>query len=291
MPELPEVETVRVALSPWLTGRRLEWARRVEAPAGPKYHGLERVAGQTIRAVERRGKFIVMPLDSEDMLVVHLGMTGVLSAKKPDDHLRVEVALRGRAQNRLYFRDPRRFGRFVLLAPGEEKLLPTLAAIGPEPLSPAFSVERFQDELATRKAGLKVLLLGQRLVAGVGNIYADEALWRARLHPERPAQSLTRQEVNALHRSIREVLAEAVADGGTTLRDYRTVSGDKGGHQDALGVYGRAGAACPRCGAVLERLIVGQRGTTLCVVCQPLLPVCQKSQGPTDKVGSVRRKR
>jgi formamidopyrimidine-DNA glycosylase len=268
MPELPEVEVVRAALEPWLAGRTLRWARRVEAPAGPKYHGLERVAGQRVLAVTRRGKFLVMPLDSGESLVVHLGMTGVLSGTRPDDHLRVEVALEGRRENRLYFRDPRRFGRFVCLSPGEEALLPTLAAMGPEPLSPAFSVAHLRQGLERRGAGLKVLLLGQRLVAGVGNIYADEALWRAKLHPERPASSVTAEEAESLWRAIREVLAEAIADGGTTLRDYRTVSGERGAHQEALGVYGRAGATCPRCAAVLERLVVGQRGTTFCPRCQ-----------------------
>ena len=268
MPELPEVETVRLALAPWLAGKTLRWARRVDAPAGPKYHGLERVGGQRIEGVTRRGKFLVLPLDSGDSLVIHLGMTGVLSAEKPTDHLRVEVALTEKTPNRLYFRDPRRFGRFVLLGPDEIRLLPTLAAIGPEPLSDAFSVAHLTTSLAARRAGLKVLLLGQKVVAGVGNIYADEALWRARLHPERPADSLKTREVEALWRAIRDVLAEAIADGGTTLRDYRTVSGEKGAHQEALGVYGQAGAPCPRCHTTLERLIVGARGTTLCPRCQ-----------------------
>lgn len=269
MPELPEVEVVRGALEPWLAGRTLRWARRVEAPAGPKYHGLERVDGQRVLAVTRRGKFLVLPLDSGESLVVHLGMTGVLSGTRPEDHLRVEVALDGRKANRLFFRDPRRFGRFVCLRAGEEALLPTLAAMGPEPLSPAFTVAHLRAGLARRGAGLKVLLLGQRLVAGVGNIYADEALWRARLHPERAAKTVTAREADALWRAIREVLSEAIADGGTTLRDYRTVSGERGAHQEALGVYGRAGAECPRCFSVLERLVVGQRGTTFCPRCQP----------------------
>lgn len=286
MPELPEVETVRRGLIPWLTGRTIAVARRVDAPAGPKYRGLERAAGQTITAVTRRGKFIVMPLSGGDTLVVHLGMTGVLGFARPADHLRVEVLLEpvgsarsGRRARRapsadsgrdaLYFRDPRRFGRFVVIGEGDEAVLPTLAAMGPEPLGEAFSLEAFSAALARRAAGIKTVLLSQRVVAGVGNIYADEVLWRCRLHPERRAATLTRREVVDLHAQIREVLAEAIADGGTTLRDYRQVEGGAGTHQEALGVYGRAGLPCPRCGEVLTRLVVGQRGTTLCPVCQP----------------------
>ena len=268
MPELPEVETVKNALAPWLAGRTIRWARRVDAPDGPKYAGLERAQGQAIVAVERRGKFIVLPLSSGDEMVVHLGMTGVLSPEPQVDHVRVEVALEGRGPNRLYFRDPRRFGRFVVLAPGGRVALPTLAAMGPEPLSDAFTVSGLFAALETKRSALKAVLLGQRVVAGVGNIYADEALWRAGLHPELRADRVTKRQAAVLHRVIREVLAEAIAHGGTTLRDYRQLDGGSGTHQEALGVYGRAGGACARCESVLERLVVAQRGTTFCPVCQ-----------------------
>jgi formamidopyrimidine-DNA glycosylase len=141
--------------------------------------------------------------------------------------------------------------------------------MGPEPLGEDFSAEGFVAALARRAAGIKTVLLSQRVVAGVGNIYADEVLWRTRIHPERKASTLTRREALDLHAQIGAVLAEAIADGGTTLRDYRQVDGGTGHHQEVLGVYGRAGLPCPRCSEVLERLVVGQRGTTFCPVCQP----------------------
>jgi len=268
MPELPEVETVKKALEPWLTGRKVRVARRVDAPEGPKYRGLERAAGQMIEAVTRLGKFIVMPLSGGDELVVHLGMTGVLSGDMPADHVRVVVELEGRQANRLWFRDPRRFGRFVCLAPGEREHLPTLARIGPEPLSAAFTPEGFAHALGGTRVAVKAALLAQRVVAGVGNIYADEALFRAKIHPEAVASSLARGRIVKLHAAIREVLGEAVADGGTTLRDYRQVDGSRGEHAERLQVYGRDGAPCPVCGRVLSRMIIGQRGTTYCARCQ-----------------------
>jgi formamidopyrimidine-DNA glycosylase len=270
VPELPEVETVRRQLAPWLTGRLILGARRVDAPDGPKYRGLTRAVGQRIERVDRLGKFIVMPLSGGDELVVHLGMTGVVSADRPADHVRVALELDGSEPRTLHFRDPRRFGRFVVLAPGERHHLPTLAAIGPEPLSDAFDLEGFAQALATRRAGVKAVLLSQRVVAGVGNIYADEALWRARVHPEAPCYRLARNRVAALHRAIREVLAAGLDDGGTTLRDYRGVDGAKGSHQDALAAYGREGEPCLKCGKPLERIVVGQRGTSYCPRCQAM---------------------
>jgi formamidopyrimidine-DNA glycosylase len=268
VPELPEVETVKKALAPWLTGRKVRRAGRVDAPEGPKYRGLERAAGQRIEAVTRLGKFIVMPLSGGDELVVHLGMTGVLTGEEPRDHVRVLVELEGRSQSRLWFRDPRRFGRFVCLGPGEREHLPTLARIGPEPLSDAFAVGAFAAALGKTRVAVKAALLGQRVVAGVGNIYADEALFRARIHPETPSSALARGRVAKLHAAIREVLSEAVADGGTTLRDYRQVDGSRGEHAERLMVYGRDGAPCPVCGRTLVRTVIGQRGTTFCAHCQ-----------------------
>ena len=265
MPELPEVETVRRELMPVLTGRRIVVAERVAAPPGPKYHGLERARGQRIREVTRLGKFIVMPLSKGDELVVHLGMTGSIALDEPADHVRVRVALEDRV---VWFRDPRRFGRFLVLAPGERSLLPTLARIGAEPLEPGFTPSVLAAGLARSRAAVKAVLLGQKVVAGVGNIYADEALFRARIHPEAPASSLSAATVKKLHEAIVHVLRAGLDDGGTTLSDYRRVDGSSGEHADALQVYGRDGQPCPRCGRALERLIIGQRGTTFCARCQ-----------------------
>ncbi len=266
MPELPEVETVRRELAPWLPGKTIIEARRVDAPPGPKYHGLERARGQRIEAVSRLGKFIVMPLSRGDELVVHLGMTGVLSADGALSHLRAQVALDDGTT--LYFKDPRRFGRFMVLAPGERSLLPTLHAIGPEPLEPGFTPAVLGVGLSRFGSAIKAVLLGQRAVAGVGNIYADEALFRAGIHPEVAASSLSKARVKRLHEAIVHVLEAGLDDGGTTLSDYRRVDGSSGEHANALLVYGREGQPCTTCGRALERIVIGQRSTTFCPRCQ-----------------------
>ncbi len=266
MPELPEVETVRRELAPWLQGLAILEARRVDAPPGPKYHGLERAQGQRITAVSRLGKFIVMPLSKGDELVVHLGMTGVLSADATLSHVRAQVALDDGST--LYFKDPRRFGRFMVLAPGQRSLLPTLAAIGPEPLQPGFTPAVLGAGLSRFGSAVKAVLLGQRVVAGVGNIYADEALFRAGIHPEVAASSLSKARVKRLHEAIVHVLEAGLEDGGTTLSDYRRVDGSSGEHARALLVYGREGEPCARCARPLERIIIGQRSTTFCARCQ-----------------------
>lgn len=265
MPELPEVETVRRELAPWLTGEEIRRARRVDAPAGPKYHGLGRARGQRILAVGRRGKFLLMPLSKGDELIVHLGMTGALSRVRPRDHVRVALTL---SDSRLYFRDPRRFGRFMVLRPDERTLLPTLAALGPEPLEPEFTPAVLAAGLARTRSAIKTVLLHQRAVAGVGNIYADEALYRARIHPETPACTLSRARVTRLCGAIVEVLQAGLTDGGTTLSDYRRVDGTAGEHAEALLVYGREGEPCIRCGRTLRRVVLGQRSTTFCARCQ-----------------------
>ncbi len=273
MPELPEVETVRRQLEPWLTGRTIARVSLL-APAGPKYVGLDRAAGQTIERVTRRGKFLILPLSGGDDLVAHLGMTGVitpgdsLTPTSAAKHRRVELYLEGDHPNRLDFTDPRRFGRFLLVRRGDYGCMPTLAALGPEPLSDEFTAEQLQGALSRSDMAIKTYLLSQRPVAGVGNIYADEALWRAGVHPLTPSSLVRKEQVEVLHRAIRDVLAASIEAQGTTLNDYRTVYGQQGDYADRLEVYGRAGAQCPRCGGRLERLVVGQRGTTFCPDCQ-----------------------
>ena len=278
IPELPEVETVRRELAPWLTGRTVLRAERVAAPPGPKYAGLERLAGQRIASVGRRGKFLILPLERSSAthqasgerleLIVHLGMTGVVRHTPPSAHLRVRLALDGPEPTTLYFQDVRRFGRFTVVPTGDYRALPTLAALGPDALDAAFTVDAFRRALAASRAPVKTLLLSQRPVAGVGNIYADEALWRVGVHPLRPAKALSRAQVEALHGAIRDVLEESVALQGTTLYDYRTVNGEVGAFLERLAVYGHAGEPCARCGTLVERLVVGQRGTHVCPRCQ-----------------------
>ena len=271
MPELPEVETVRRELAPWLTGRAIVAVERL-APAGPKYRDLPRAVGQTVCEVRRRGKFLVMPLSEGDELILHLGMTGVVSAKPPAGaglgHVRVRLRLSGGPPDTLYFRDARRFGRLLVVPAGDYRGLPTLAAMGPEPLSPDFTLAGFRRALAGSSVAVKTLLLSQRPVAGVGNIYADEALWRARIHPRTPARRVSASRAAALRDALREVLAASLEAQGTTLNDYRTVNGEVGAYLEKLSAYGHAEEPCPRCGTPLRRTVVGQRGTVFCPRCQ-----------------------
>jgi len=266
MPELPEVETVRRELEPWLVGRTIVRARRADAPAGPKYHHLERADGQRIQAVNRRGKFLLLPLSRGDELVIHLGMTGHLTPHRPESHLRVVVDLE--KKERLYFQDARRFGRFLVVRAGRYESLPTLHHMGPEPLSSAFTGDHFHHVLRTSRAPIKAFIMTQRPVAGVGNIYADEALWRARIHPLAPAHTVSRRKADELRTAIVDVLRASIAAQGTTFSDYRNVNGEPGDFFSELAAYGHDGDPCQRCGTKLARIIVGQRGTCFCPRCQ-----------------------
>jgi formamidopyrimidine-DNA glycosylase len=277
VPELPEVESVRRQLAPELTGRRVI-AVWWDAHPHARLSDLELLAGRRIEDVRRRGKYLLCPLDpdpdgDELELVLHLGMTGSLRfvPTSPDDpdagvsHVRARAILDdGRS---LLFRDPRRFGRASVVPAGDyERDIPTLAVLGPEPLTDAFDAGRFATALAHSRAPVKARLLDQRLVAGVGNIYADEALWLARIHPA--ARQVGPRRARALHAAIREVLAAAIEREGTTFRDYRMVNGASGRNADFLQAYGQAGRPCARCGTALRASTVAGRGTTYCPRCQ-----------------------
>lgn len=271
MPELPEVETVVRGLRACLTGRKIthvtiKWPGSIAVPAPHLF--AQRLRARTVTGVRRRGKWVIVELDSGDTLLVHLRMTGQLLLKPADcpwgKHTRVVLFLHGGEQ--LRFSDMRKFGRLILTdEPGE-----VLRGLGPEPLSEQFTVECFQRMLVGRRGRIKSLLLNQRFLAGLGNIYVNEALWRARIHPLRPADTLAAEEVARLHRAIREVLAAAIEGGGTTLENgnFRRSDGEAGEFADQLQVYGCEGEPCRRCGAPLERTKVGQRGTFFCPQCQ-----------------------
>ncbi len=274
MPELPEVETVVRGLRR-LIGRRItdvevRWERAVAAPDVGTF--VRRLRGRRIEEIRRRGKWVVIRLDGGLFLLVHLRMSGrlVVSQSGPTDdrHLRVVLSLDGGSQ--LLFSDPRKFGRMALVEDPDE----VLEGLGPEPLDEGFTVERLRGQLAGRRARLKSLLLDQRVVAGLGNIYTDEVLWRAELHPLRRADRLTDEEVARLHRAIREVLREAIAGRGTTLEDGRYVGADgrPGDFAPRLAVYRRTGQPCPRCGTPIQRIRVGGRGTHFCPQCQVYAP-------------------
>ena len=275
MPELPEVETIRLALEPHLVGRRLE---RVEIHDPRLVRPFEPIAvaneleGERVSALERRGKYLIVRFESGRALLIHLRMTGSLrhaaaGSLADDPHRRAVVTLDDGSD--VAYRDVRRFGTWHLVEPHE--LDPYLAArLGREPLERTFTSRRLATALEGRRAPIKVALLDQRTVAGLGNIYVDEALWRARVHPLRPAGALEDDEIARLTRGIRDALKAGLARQGATLRDYSTPDGRRGRMQDEFRVYGRAGEPCPRCGTPIEKIRASGRGTWYCPACQRL---------------------
>jgi len=275
VPELPEVETVRRRLEPSFVGRRLERVEILDARLTRPHDPLEVAAeltGERVSALDRRGKYLVVRFESGRALLIHLRMTGSLlhvpagAGAEADPHRRAVVALDDGSA--VVYRDVRRFGTWLLTEPDE--LEPYLnARLGGEPLAPAFTTKRLGEALANRGAPVKAVILDQRRLAGVGNIYADEALWRARVHPLRPAGELGEDELRALHRGIRAALKAGIARQGATLRDYRTPDGSSGRMQHEFKVYGREGEPCERCGRPIEKIRAGGRGTWFCPSCQP----------------------
>lgn len=273
MPELPEVETMVRDLAPRVEGRTIT-AVRADFPGivvWPAYDELAaRVTGQGIEGVERRGKYAIFRLASGDALIIHRGMTGSLLWRQPgeplESHVRITFTLSGGAE--LRFNDPRKFGKvYAMEGQGKERPLPW-TGMGPEPLNGGFTPAGLAGSLRGRTGLIKPLLLGQRIVAGLGNIYVDEALFQAGVHPERRAHTLTAEEIERLHGAIREVLIAAVEGRGTTFSSYADIEGRAGRYQDALLVFQRAGKPCPRCGTEIVRLVVGGRGTHVCPRCQ-----------------------
>lgn len=278
MPELPEVESVRRQLQPRLAGRRVVavwWDRHRQQ----RFTDVGRLVGRRVVAVRRRGKYLVCPLATGEPaasdapppgagadleLVLNLGMTGSLRFDRDSDHDRARLHLDD--GHELVFCDPRRFGRLSVVPAGDYADIPTLARLGPEPLTSAFDPDVFADRLRATTATVKAALLGQRLVAGVGNIYADESLWRSRIHPA--SRRVGPERAVRLHAALREVLAAAVEREGTTFSDYRMVNGRAGRYADFLDAYGQAGSPCARCGRTLRKTTVAQRGTTYCPGCQ-----------------------
>ncbi len=275
MPELPEVETVRRRLAPGLEGRLFAHVEigdgRLVRPYEPDVVAAELV-GERVSALERRGKYLIVRFETGRALLIHLRMTGSLrhapgGTLEDDPHRRAVVRLDDGSD--VAYRDVRRFGTWLLLEPGalDEYIA---ARLGPEPLTPAFTAKVLASRLAKRTAPLKNVLLDQKAIAGLGNIYVDEALWRSELHPRRSAGELDAQELSRLHRNIRRVLELGIARQGATLRDYATPDGSSGEMQNEFNVYGRLGEPCPRCGTPIERSVLGGRGTWTCPSCQRL---------------------
>ncbi|MCS6953444.1 MAG: bifunctional DNA-formamidopyrimidine glycosylase/DNA-(apurinic or apyrimidinic site) lyase [Bryobacterales bacterium] len=257
MPELPEVETIVRALAPRLTGQRIAGLRFLARRA--RRGRVPELRGRQIRAVRRYGKYILIDLD-RGMLAVHLGMTGrLLWNGRPGPYTRAVLRLTG--QDAVLFDDPRQFGgiRYGFAPP---------AGLGPDALE--ISESEFLDRLLGRKGRIKALLLNQRFLRGLGNIYTDESLFRARIHPRAPVGRLSRERARALYRAIRDVLSEAIAAGGSSVSDYITPEGAEGLFQFDHRVYGRAGQPCLACGTPIRRIVVAQRGTYYCPRCQLL---------------------
>ncbi len=277
MPELPEVETVRRGLSGRVTGRRIHGVEVYHPRAVRRYgpgpaHFATALADLTVLDVRRRGKYLWLPLDSGDAIVGHLGMSGqllLLPAGTPDGpHLRVRVCFAD-GDPQLRFVDQRTFGG-LSLSPGGAELPGEIAHIARDPIDPLFDDEAFVAALRRRRTGIKRALLDQSLISGVGNIYADEALWRARLHGERPCERLTRPAVRRLLAHVRDVLAEALAQGGTSFDAlYVNVNGQSGYFDRSLAAYGREGQPCTRCGAPIRRESFMNRSSFSCPRCQP----------------------
>ena len=286
MPELPEVESVRRQLEPALVGRSFERVSiddpRLVRPYEPAEVAAE-LEGEHVAAVERRGKYLVVRFESGRVLLIHLRMTGSLlrapNRSLPDDpHRRAVVRLDDGSD--VAYRDVRRFGTWLLLEPGEAE--PYLAArVGDEPLDTLFTAARLGERLAGRRTSLKAALLDQRTLAGMGNIYVDEALWRARLNPLRPASGLDRNELRRLHRGIRAALEHGLARQGSTLRDYRLPDGSGGSMQNEFRVYGRRDEPCDRCGTLIARTQVAGRTTWFCPTCQPAQAARSSSSRPS----------
>jgi formamidopyrimidine-DNA glycosylase len=273
VPELPEVETIASDLRPHLVGRtivscELRFPTIVRHPEPEVFADL--VAGQRIESVKRRGKYILIALGEERLLVVHLGMTGQLRLVSPEtsipNHTHAIFTLDDGWQ--LRYRDPRRFGRLLLGTEAGLREAGAIPKLGPEPIDPDFTADGLYQALRRRKAPIKAVLLDQKALAGVGNIYADESLYRARLRPDRIAAGLSRKSARRLHESLRESLETAIRNRGSSVDTYRDAWGEVGGQQEVLLVYGRAGEPCYTCGRPLSAVRIAGRTTVFCRRCQ-----------------------
>ncbi len=274
MPELPEVETVRRNLQTLVVGATIrdvelsQFTGCIAHPAPDEF--VARLNGQKIAGTGRRGKNLFILLDTGDAVAIHLRMTGDLTVVTPDEprgkHHHLAFLLDDGRE--LRFSDTRKFGRLRLLTPPEFEAFKT--TVGPEPLDDELTPQRFFEMLQSRGRAIKPLIMDQAFLAGVGNIYADEALYASRIHPLRASRSLSLDEASRLLDAIRIAFLDALGRGGTTIRDYRNGLGERGENQEYLQIYSlNEGDPCLRCGTPINRIVVGQRGTRFCPHCQP----------------------
>ena len=272
MPELPEVETIRRQLAPHVEGRTIVRAQILDPrwtrpdPPAPVARALR---GAVVERLSRAGKYLVWELSGERYLLAHLRMTGAFLFDPPTDpaHTRVRMELDG--GHRLLYDDPRRFGTGQLVRGADARDAYLGARIGVEPMTPEFTAEHLRALARGRRAPIKAFVLDQRRIAGVGNIYADEALFRARIHPLRQAGTLTRPQWQALAEAIEEALQAGIDAKGASIDDFRHIDGARGSFQDRFLIHLREGQECVRCGGTVRKLYVGGRGTYVCERCQP----------------------
>jgi formamidopyrimidine-DNA glycosylase len=280
MPELPEVEVVRAGIERHVLGSTITRVdvlhpRPVRRDAGGPAGFAAALTGRRIEAARRRGKYLWLPLDNGDALLGHLGMSGQILVQPPsapdERHLRVRFALEGADEGReMRFVDQRMFGGLSVSTGGAE-LPPEIAHIARDPLDPEFDDDLFVRKVRKRTSGVKRQLLDQNLISGVGNIYADEALWRARIHGERPGDRLTAAQVRELLGHARDVMIAALGEGGTSFDAlYVNVNGESGYFDRSLHAYGREGEPCERCGTPMRRVAFMNRSSYFCPVCQPV---------------------
>lgn len=273
MPELPEVETVRRTLQELVVNRTIAhvsvfWPKMVKHPDEVSQFQ-DALAGQTFREIGRRGKFLILYTD-DYALISHLRMEGRYGLFPKDEPVEkhTHVIFHFTDGTELRYKDVRKFGTMHLYAKGDEFNMLPLSHLGPEPFAEDFTVDKLAARLAKTTRNIKTALLDQKTIVGLGNIYVDEALFRSRIHPERPANSLSREELETLHKEISDTLKEAVEKGGSTIRSYVNSQGEIGMFQLELYVYGRKGEECKVCGNTLERTVTGGRGTVFCPSCQ-----------------------
>lgn len=275
MPELPEVESIRRSLENKICGclisdTQVLLPRQIKWPDVPGF--VARTVGHRIIRLARRGKYLLFVLDDGGYLVFHLRMTGRLiytdTGILQDAHTRIVFRLDHSAA--LVYSDTRTLGAIYALHADELWRIRGLSEMGPEPLTEAFSVEYLQQTLSNKKTKIKSFLLNQKSIGGLGNIYADEALFLAGIHPLRLAASLSADETGRLHGAINQVIHDGIAEGGTTFRDYCDGNGQKGRHQEHLFAYHREGKPCRRCGEIIQKIVVGGRGTHFCPHCQKI---------------------
>ncbi len=267
MPELPEVETIRNELSPYIIGRRFTGvtiydARLVRQPPAEEF--CQKLIGQRVNSLNRRGKYLIFHLSSSEVLIIHLRMAGalLLNSEQPDKYARAVFQLDNGSQ--LVFTDRRRLGALWLV----ENEQAIIGKLGPEPLAPEFTAETLAERLQKHQAPTKAMLLDQTFIAGIGNMYADEALFAAKVHPQRKANSLSPQEVQNLYKAIQDVLWSAIGNKGASVDTYKRPDGGLGTAHFSFNVAHRKGKPCPICGTNIERLAIRSRGSYFCPNCQ-----------------------